>query len=65
MNDLYKYDLEFCYIVNGKKYSIRKNSPDYYANHNISPKQLCNNMKFSGHYWIKTGKLFFGSDREA
>lgn len=59
MSSLYRYDLEFCYIVNDIKYSIRKDSDMYYGKHDISPKQLCDNQQSSGHYWIKTGKPYF------
>lgn len=57
-DDLYKNHLEFCYWVEGVKYSVRRDSDMYYAKHDINPSQLfdCPN----GYYWIKTGKLYFG-----
>lgn len=55
---LFQNDLEFCYIVDGKRYSIRKDSELYYEKHGISPKELSDKQTSSGHYWIKTGKPF-------
>jgi hypothetical protein len=51
-------ETEFCYTVNGKRYSIRKESPIYYGN-KISPKELHDKQENSGRYWIKSGKLYY------
>jgi hypothetical protein len=57
MGFTYRYDLEFCHIVNGIRVSNHKESPIYYEKLGISVRDLCN--KPCGHYWIKTGKPFF------
>lgn len=53
---LYRNDLEFCYIVNDTRYSIRKESPLYYRLHGLKSSD-CTDCP-SGFYWINTGKLY-------
>jgi hypothetical protein len=52
-------ELEFCYTVDGKEYSTRKDSEMYYEKHGISPSELHKRATTSGHYWIKTGNPYF------
>ena len=52
-------DLEFCYRIKGKKYSIRKESDAYYEKHGISPSELHKRADVSGHYWIEAGSAYY------
>jgi len=54
-------DLEFCYIVDGKKYSIRRESDMYYEKHGITPSELHKRATLSGHYWIENGNAYYES----
>lgn len=54
---LYRYELEFCYIINGIRVSTWKDSPINYEKMGFEVRQLTNCP--CGHYWIKTGKPFF------
>ena len=56
--NLYRHHLEFCYIVEGVRYSIRKDSEMYYEKHGISPRELNEKQEGCGHYWIKSGKPY-------
>jgi len=56
---IHNEDLEFCYIVKGKRYSIRKESDMNYEKCGITPEALSSSYTESGYYWIKTGKKYF------
>jgi len=54
--------IEFCYIhKDGKRYSIRKDSPLYYEKHGLSPKELHDGAVANNHYWIHNGNPYGGS----
>jgi hypothetical protein len=55
-------EMEFCYVIGDKRYSIRRESDMYYEKHNLSAKDIYEKSSISGHYWIKTGKPYFKSD---
>jgi hypothetical protein len=57
MDLTYRYELEFCYIIDGVRVSTWKQSPIYYETLGYNVRQLCDCP--CGHYWIKTGKPFF------
>jgi hypothetical protein len=54
-------DLEFCYIVEGVKYSTRKDSDMYYEKHGIRPSELHKQASVCGHYWIENGNAYYES----
>ena len=60
----YANDLEFCYMIGTKKYSIRRESDMYYEKHGITPKDLYDKSNYSGYYWIDTGHVYFGSEKK-
>jgi len=62
IHKLYMNDLEFCYLVNGKLYSIVKTSRRYYGD-KFSPKDLYDSQESSGHYWIDSNKPFFNGEQ--
>jgi hypothetical protein len=52
-------DIEFCYFVEGTRYSIRKESDMYYEDHGITPQELHEKQeKHKGFYWIESGKFY-------
>lgn len=60
-SQVYNNDLEFCYVVKDKKYSIRKESPMYYEKHGLTPKSVYDLSSGSGHFWIESGNTYFYS----
>lgn len=52
-------DLEFCYTVDGIKYSTCRESDMYYEKHGITPSQLHKRATMSGHYWKETGNAYY------
>ncbi len=49
-------DLEFCYVIDGKIYSVYRNSERYYEKFGIKPGDLRD--KPCAHFWIGTDKPF-------
>ena len=47
-DNLYRYDLIFCYDYDGRRYRI--DSAEYKA---LSPKEVCDSNTFNGHCWRK------------
>lgn len=58
---VHRHDIEFCYIINDKRYSVRRESPLYYEKHGFSPKELHDKASHSGHFWIVAGKPYYVS----
>ena len=56
---IYHKELEFCYKLDGKLYSIHRDSKRNYEKHGFTPQQCCNNQESSGHYWKDTDKPWF------
>ena len=51
---------EFCYIMNdGRRVSIRKQSPIHYERLGITPEKLTFGHCDSGFFWIETGNRYF------
>lgn len=55
----YKHDLEFCYMVDGIRYSTHKTSEMYYEKHGITPQILSQTKESMGHYWKHNGRPYF------
>jgi len=58
----YSNELEYCYMIGDKKYSIRKESDMHYTKHGITSQDLCEKSSYSGYYWIATGEIYFGGE---
>ena len=56
---LLEKELEFCYTIDGIKYSIRKESDMYYEKHGITPQVLCEKATLCGHYYISNGCVYY------
>lgn len=52
-------DLEFCYVVDGKRYSIQKDSPLFFEKHHFSPKEIYDLAEQCGHFWKESGKPYY------
>jgi hypothetical protein len=57
-------DLEFCYVVKGKRYSVHKDSPLYYESHGFSPKEIYDLAEQCGHFWKESGKPYYVDKHE-
>ena len=55
---------EFCYWLDGKRYSIRKPSPLYYQKHDIKAQDLSEKSTGKGFYWIAGGNLFWEGEKD-
>lgn len=51
--------IEFCYQIDGKLYSVRRDSVRYYEKHGITPKELNDRQELNGMFWMDTDKEFF------
>ena len=56
--------LEFCYVVDEKLYSVRRDSGRYYESYDITPKYLNDHHSSSGYYYRDTEDIYFESARE-
>lgn len=57
-------DLEFCYVVKGKRYSTHTDSPLYYEKHGFSPKEVYDKAEQAGHFWKESGKPYYVDDHD-
>lgn len=56
---LIERELEFCYTIDGVRYSIRRDSDMYYEKHGITPQVLCEKASLCGHYYISSGRMYY------